>query len=256
MTGRCRAAVRSVGCRMGREPSRRQGRRCHLHKPDQPAFAAAVRRVPSSRRAGAVPADRLQGRGGVVGHDTRGRRGRPDTVVRRSEARPLPQRRPPHRRRKTSAFPVDRRQLSRRRPGRPAAVGGVPRRTAIPRPDRVLYMADQPFDVPAQGELPYQYYEVDPGFTEDQYVRAVEVRPGDASVVTVLGNPLPPSRASSFRQPRCSPHYARYGADRDAAEGGVAHRRRILFQMPYTPNGSPRQDRTLPRPGVRRSQKR
>ncbi len=53
----------------------------------------------------------------------------------------------------------------------------------IPRPDQIIYMADQPFDVPAQGDVAYQYYLVNPGFTEDKYVRAAEVRPGDASVV-------------------------------------------------------------------------
>ena len=64
-------------------------------------------------------------------------------------------------------------------PGPPAFPDGW----RIPQPDRIVYMADQPYEVPAQGELPYQYYLVDPGFTEDKYLQAAEVRPGDASVV-------------------------------------------------------------------------
>jgi thiol-disulfide isomerase/thioredoxin len=119
----------------------------------------------------------------------------------------------------------------------------------IPPPDRIVYMADQPFDVPAQGELPYQYYLVDPGFTEDQYVRAVEVKPGDASVVHhALVMIVPPGDQG------VAPDSA--GAMLDYAPGmaptvlpeGQALRipagARFLFQMHYTPNGSPRRDRT------------
>ena len=31
------------------------------------------------------------------------------------------------------------------------------------------------FRVPAQGTLPYQYFTVDPGFTQDMWIRASEV---------------------------------------------------------------------------------
>lgn len=50
-------------------------------------------------------------------------------------------------------------------------------------PDLVLKMADEPFVVPATGEVKYRWFEVDPGFTEDKWVQAIEVRPGNRAVV-------------------------------------------------------------------------
>ena len=52
----------------------------------------------------------------------------------------------------------------------------------IPRPDLVVTMP-RTFRVPARGTLPYQYFTVDPGFKEDTWIRASEVRPGNPSVV-------------------------------------------------------------------------
>lgn len=54
----------------------------------------------------------------------------------------------------------------------------------LPRdPDAVIEMADEPFDVPADGVVKYQYLRVDPGFTEDKWVKAAEVIPGNRAVV-------------------------------------------------------------------------
>src|SRR5437773_1118040 len=52
----------------------------------------------------------------------------------------------------------------------------------IPEPDLVISMPE-PFTVPAEGVVEYQYFTVDPGFREDRWVRAVEVRPGNRKVV-------------------------------------------------------------------------
>ena len=49
-------------------------------------------------------------------------------------------------------------------------------------PDVVVSMKE-PYTVEATGPDEYQYFELDPGFTEDKYVRAVEVRPGNRKVV-------------------------------------------------------------------------
>ena len=119
----------------------------------------------------------------------------------------------------------------------------------ISRPDQIVTMADQPYEVPAQGDLPYQYYLVDPGFTEDKYLQAAEVRPGDASVVHhALVMIVPPGEDG------ISPDSA--GALLDYAPGmapivfpqgeafRVAAGSKFLFQMHYTPNGSPRRDRS------------
>jgi hypothetical protein len=53
---------------------------------------------------------------------------------------------------------------------------------SIGKPDVVLTMA-QPYTVAASGPDEYQYFAVPTGFTEDHFVRAVEVRPGNRRVV-------------------------------------------------------------------------
>ncbi len=52
----------------------------------------------------------------------------------------------------------------------------------IPGPDLVVSIP-RPFTVPAEGVVEYQFFEVDPGFREDRWVRGVEVRPGNRRVV-------------------------------------------------------------------------
>ena len=52
----------------------------------------------------------------------------------------------------------------------------------IGQPDVVVAM-DKAYDLPAQGEIPYQYFEVATNFTEDKWVQALEIRPGERSVV-------------------------------------------------------------------------
>jgi hypothetical protein len=49
-------------------------------------------------------------------------------------------------------------------------------------PDAVIEMA-QEFEVPASGEIPYQYFEVPTNFTEDKWMQAGEVRAGDRAHV-------------------------------------------------------------------------
>jgi mono/diheme cytochrome c family protein len=53
---------------------------------------------------------------------------------------------------------------------------------SIGQPDVVLKMAT-PYALPATGEIPYQYFEVETNFTEDKWIQALEIRPGDRSVV-------------------------------------------------------------------------
>jgi mono/diheme cytochrome c family protein len=47
----------------------------------------------------------------------------------------------------------------------------------IGQPDLVLAMP-QPFEVPAEGIVDYQYFRVETGFTEDRWIQALELRPG------------------------------------------------------------------------------
>ena len=50
-------------------------------------------------------------------------------------------------------------------------------------PDLVVPMADQPFEVAADGIIEYQYFVVDPGFETDRWISAAEIRPGNRAVV-------------------------------------------------------------------------
>src|SRR5208282_6160281 len=52
----------------------------------------------------------------------------------------------------------------------------------IPAPD-VVFQLPKPFPVPATGMVEYQYVIVPTGFTEDKWVRVLELRPTDPAVV-------------------------------------------------------------------------
>ncbi len=54
----------------------------------------------------------------------------------------------------------------------------------LPRdPDVVIAMRSEPYEVPAEGIIEYQYFAVDTGFTEDKWVKASDIVPGDKMVV-------------------------------------------------------------------------
>jgi hypothetical protein len=52
----------------------------------------------------------------------------------------------------------------------------------IGKPDLVLSMP-KPYDVPASGTIEYQFFAIPTNFTEDKWIQAIEVRPGNRSVV-------------------------------------------------------------------------
>jgi hypothetical protein len=52
----------------------------------------------------------------------------------------------------------------------------------IGKPDAIISMP-KPFDVPASGTIPYQYFAAPTNFTEDKWVQAIEIRPGARKVV-------------------------------------------------------------------------
>jgi peroxiredoxin/mono/diheme cytochrome c family protein len=55
-------------------------------------------------------------------------------------------------------------------------------------PDMVFPLTSEPFEVPATGMVKYQFFAVDPGFTEDIWIKAFEIIPGNREVVHhVLG---------------------------------------------------------------------
>src|SRR5262245_10272677 len=70
----------------------------------------------------------------------------------------------------------------------------------IGKPDVVLTMSE-PYDVPAEGVIPYKYFALPTNFTEDRYVQFAEIRAGDRAhvhhvIVSVRypdQGPLPPA---------------------------------------------------------------
>lgn len=116
-------------------------------------------------------------------------------------------------------------------------------------PDAVFTMRDRPFDVPSTGTLSYRYFVVDPGFSEDKWVRASEIIPGNRAVV---------HHVLVFTRPKGS--RKRMGGERGFLAGyvpgsrvrpyppGMAKRipanSELVFQMHYTPIGSAQQDLT------------
>src|SRR5262249_1864257 len=112
-----------------------------------------------------------------------------------------------------------------------------------------VYATDEPFLVPAEGEVKYQYFLVDPGFREDRYIQAAEVRPGNAAVVhhalVLLVRPGEDSLGGDSIGALLD--YAPGMGPTVLPEGTALHipaGSRFLFQIHYTPNGSEQHDRS------------
>ncbi len=114
-------------------------------------------------------------------------------------------------------------------------------------PDFEIAMRDRPFTVPAEGVVEYQYFVVDPKWTEDRWIRAAQVIPGNASVV---------HHAIVFVRPPDGKGYhgigwmAAYVPGQRAVALPEGHARlvpagsKLVFQMHYTPNGREADDIT------------
>lgn len=117
-------------------------------------------------------------------------------------------------------------------------------------PDLVISMPEE-FEVPAQGSLPYQHWEIDPGFKEDKWVRIAEARPGVASVVHhIVAYILAPGQRQPF-QPDGTLSVLVGWAPGDlglVCPPDIAMRipkgSRIRFELHYTPNGVKVKDRS------------
>lgn len=123
----------------------------------------------------------------------------------------------------------------------------------IGEPDAVYYMREQPYDVPAAGEVRYQYFQVDPGFKEDTWIQAAECRPGNRAVVHhIIVGLIPPggrfgeqnvggvhSDWLTATAPGARPLELPVGMAKLIPAGS-----RLVFQMHYTPNGTDQQDRS------------
>lgn len=146
---------------------------------------------------------------------------------------------------------------------------------AMGEPDMVFEMPKE-FEVPATGVVDYKWIKIKTGFTEDKWVEACEIRPGNRSVVhhsvVYAREPEIPYakdepydvffelKRESFRGlPRTNKNFsAEYepehlqvyapGSNPVVLRPGQARLIRagadIIFEMHYTPNGKPATDRT------------
>lgn len=120
----------------------------------------------------------------------------------------------------------------------------------IGEPDLIVKMSSKPFQVPAEGEVRYQYFTVDPGFTEDKWIQAAECRPGNRAVVhhiiVAAGSPEQAGRRVhgdlesdwlTATAPGARPLILPEGLAKRIPAGS-----RLVFQMHYTPNGTAQED--------------
>lgn len=114
-------------------------------------------------------------------------------------------------------------------------------------PDLVVAMSPKPFRVPAEGEVKYQYFLVDPGLKEDVWINAAEVVPGNRAVVhhVIVFNAgdgrivdddrqLLVAYVPGLRVTPLPPGMAKH----------VAAGSKFIFQMHYTPIGTEQLDLT------------
>jgi peroxiredoxin len=121
----------------------------------------------------------------------------------------------------------------------------------IGKPDAVIRMAEE-FEVPAkspQGGVPYQRFEVDPGFTEDKWVSRAEAKAGAPSVVHhILIYVVHPGETFDPRVPGRVLCGVAPGDTALNLPDGVAKRipkgSKLIFEMHYTPDGKARKDRS------------
>lgn len=118
------------------------------------------------------------------------------------------------------------------------------------KPDFVINMRDQPFDVQAEGTVRYKHFTVDPGFTEDKWIRAAELQPGNRAVVHhILVFSLPGGRRERASLASVNGEFlAAYvpGHRSPVYEDGMAKLvpagSKLVFQLHYTPIGTPQKD--------------
>ena len=121
----------------------------------------------------------------------------------------------------------------------------------IGQPDQIIYMSEKTYNVPAKGEVRYQFFMVDPGFKEDKWIKAAECRPGNRAVVHHIIVGL----ADNFRQRKetagvhsefltATAPGARPLVLTDGRAKLVPAGSKLVFQIHYTPNGTATTDRS------------
>lgn len=113
-------------------------------------------------------------------------------------------------------------------------------------PDLIIPMRDRPYDVPAEGAVKYQYFKVDPGFTQDKWLKLAEVQPGNRAVVhhILVFLQRPGANRPSGRRGFLV-GYVPGMRVRPLPDGMAKHipaGSQLVFQVHYTPIGSVQQD--------------
>jgi peroxiredoxin len=121
----------------------------------------------------------------------------------------------------------------------------------LPRePDFVMPITEKPFRVRAEGELRYQYFQIDPGFADDRWVDAIEIQPGNRAVVHHVLMFAGTQEDVRERDGGSHGYDAIFvpGQRVKAYPTGTARRivagSQLIFQVHYTPNGSEQFDQS------------
>ncbi len=123
-------------------------------------------------------------------------------------------------------------------------------------PDQVIFMTEQPVKVKTEGVEPYKHYVVDPGFTEDKWVKLAECMPGNRAVVHhIIVYVRPPGAVAAKPEggdidPRGMIFLAGFapGTRPLVSPAGWAKKipagSKLVFEMHYTPIGTAQEDRS------------
>lgn len=111
----------------------------------------------------------------------------------------------------------------------------------IGKPD-VVFQLPAEYRVPADGVVPYKYFSVPTNFTEDKWIEAAEIRPGDRGVVhhiIVFYQKGMDRKLLVGYAPGEQPSVIPKGLGRKIPAGAD-----LVFQVHYTPNGQETMDRS------------
>ena len=114
-------------------------------------------------------------------------------------------------------------------------------------PELIFTMRETPFQVPADGTVEYQYFVVDPKFTEDRWVTGAEVLPGNRSVVhhAIVFISAPGQQdAENYGWLAAYVPGQRISTLKPGQARRIPAGSRFIFQMHYTPNGLIQEDLT------------
>jgi peroxiredoxin len=117
----------------------------------------------------------------------------------------------------------------------------------IPAPDLRIALP-RTVKIPAEGTMPYENFLIDPKIKEDVWVRASQVRPGNPSVVHhLVVFVIPPGRKDNEAKIDFLAAYAPGMPPRIMPDGAaklVPAGSKLMFQVHYTPKGTPQTDRS------------